>query len=200
MGIGYNIKEFLKIKGKTIKWLAEETGISVNTLYSITKRDSERINIDSLNKIAKCLEVPAEALADINLLFISDSEESDTKKPMIQRKHLVGKEEEELYQSEDLKNASKLFDALGYKTIENKNGICWFAHRTSPQDVSFSMSEEDVTIFYEIIVSYAMYLENRFLGAAGEMSKEEKLNEMFKWIKVNREMLWERPDKEGNKD
>lgn len=197
MGIGHNIKEFLKIKGKTIKWLAEETGISVNTLYSITKRDSERINIDSLNKIAKCLEVPTEVLADIDLLFISDDEKVDSKTPVIQRKHLVG-EMEEFYKTEDLKNASKLFDVLGYKMLTNKDGVCCFAHKMTPHESSFSMSEEDVTIFYEIIITYSVYLQNRFLGAAGAMSKEEKLNEIYKWIKLNREMLWEYSDKEDD--
>lgn len=198
MGIGHNIKEFLKIKGKTIKWLAEETGISVNTLYSITKRDSERINIDSLNKIAKCLEVPTEVLADIDLLFVSDDEKADSKTPVIQRKHLVG-EMEEFYHTEDLKNAIKLFDALGYKMLANEDGACCFAHKISPHKVSFSMSEDDVTIFYEIISTYAVYLENRFLGAGGEMPKEEKLNEIFKWLKLNREMLWKYSDKEDDK-
>lgn len=180
MGIGYNIKEFLKIKGKTIKWLAGETGISVNTLYSITKRDSERISVDSLNKIAKCLEVPAEVLADIDVLFDSDNEEADSKVPANQRKHFIKEKMEDFYFTEDLKNAIRLFDVLGYKMIQNEKNVCGFARKTSPRKVSFSMSEDDVTIFYKIILTYAMYLENRFLG---EMSEKEKLDEMYKWLK-----------------
>ena len=62
MGAGARLKAVLQEKGITIKQLADKTGISVNTLYSITKRDSERISFDIALRIADILKV------DINWL------------------------------------------------------------------------------------------------------------------------------------
>lgn len=59
MGIGMRIKEALRDRNMTIKQLAEESGISINTLYSITKRDSERVDSLLLQKIASVLQVDA---------------------------------------------------------------------------------------------------------------------------------------------
>ena len=57
MGAGTRIKEILREKGMTIKQLAELSGVSVNTLYSITKRDSKHIDETILQKIADALGV-----------------------------------------------------------------------------------------------------------------------------------------------
>ena len=57
MGIGLRIKSCLRAKGLTIKQLSEQTGISLNTLYSITKRDSDRIDPVLLKKIAEAIGV-----------------------------------------------------------------------------------------------------------------------------------------------
>ena len=40
MGVGFRLKLALREKKMTIKELSEETGVSLNTLYSITKRDT----------------------------------------------------------------------------------------------------------------------------------------------------------------
>lgn len=58
MGAGYTLKKILSEKGITIKQLAEETGISVNSLYSITRRDTERIDSVNAEKIASFLDCP----------------------------------------------------------------------------------------------------------------------------------------------
>ncbi len=57
MGIGFRIKELLREKNLKIKDLAELAGVPLNTLYSITKRDSERVDPVILEKIAKALNV-----------------------------------------------------------------------------------------------------------------------------------------------
>ena len=57
MGVGMNLKEILRDKKMTIKQLAEDSGISVNTLYSITKRDSERVDTIIVQRIAAALQV-----------------------------------------------------------------------------------------------------------------------------------------------
>lgn len=57
MGTGKRIKEILKKQHKTIKQLSTESGVSANTLYSITKRDSIDVSFSVLEKVAAALEV-----------------------------------------------------------------------------------------------------------------------------------------------
>lgn len=57
MGVGLRLKGILRLKKMTIKQLAEKSGISVNTLYSITKRDSSRVDRLLLQQIAKALDI-----------------------------------------------------------------------------------------------------------------------------------------------
>lgn len=57
MGCGRIIKRILQERGMSIKKLAEVSGVSVNTLYSITKRDSSRIEPETINRIASALGV-----------------------------------------------------------------------------------------------------------------------------------------------
>ena len=62
MGVGIALKQILRDKKMTIKQLAESSGISVNTLYSITKRDSERVDDIILQRIASVLNVSVDRL------------------------------------------------------------------------------------------------------------------------------------------
>jgi len=59
LGIGEKLKKALSQKGMTVKELSEKSGVSLNTLYSITKRDSESINYNTIDKISRALNVPA---------------------------------------------------------------------------------------------------------------------------------------------
>lgn len=58
MGLGKNLKEILKQKNMTIKDLSEKTGISANTLYSITKRDGRTARFDIIKKYVRCWVFP----------------------------------------------------------------------------------------------------------------------------------------------
>lgn len=62
MGVGIRLKELLRDRGMTIKELAEQANVPANTLYSITRRDSERVDFVVLNRIANALEVGVDAL------------------------------------------------------------------------------------------------------------------------------------------
>lgn len=62
MGIGLRIKKILRNRHMTIKELSEKSSVSLNTLYSITKRDSERVDSIILQRIASALEVPTSVL------------------------------------------------------------------------------------------------------------------------------------------
>lgn len=62
MGTGILLKTILRKRNMTIKCLAEKAGISINTLYSITKRDSENVDPVILQRIASALEIPVDDL------------------------------------------------------------------------------------------------------------------------------------------
>lgn len=57
MGVGLKLKALLRDRKMTIKQLAKQADIPVNTLYSITKRDSERVDVVILQRIAAILKV-----------------------------------------------------------------------------------------------------------------------------------------------
>ncbi len=57
MGVGKRLKAILRDKKMTIKELAETSGIPLNTLYSITKRDSERVDQLILQRITDTLGI-----------------------------------------------------------------------------------------------------------------------------------------------
>ena len=57
MGSGVKLKNILRDKKMTIKQLAEMADISVNTLYSITKRDTEKIDTAILERICNALNI-----------------------------------------------------------------------------------------------------------------------------------------------
>lgn len=57
MGVGSNIKRILAERKMKITQLSEKSGVKINTLYSITKRDSANVNSDVLTAIALALDV-----------------------------------------------------------------------------------------------------------------------------------------------
>lgn len=71
------MKNILRDKKMTIKQLSEKSGISVNTLYSISKRDSERVDRIVLQRIADALGVHV-----MDLLGVG--EELDAYKPKVE--------------------------------------------------------------------------------------------------------------------
>ena len=64
MGVGIQLKKILREKHITIKKLSEISGVSLNSLYSITKRDSSHVSIGLLQKISSALDVPMSDLLD----------------------------------------------------------------------------------------------------------------------------------------
>ena len=67
VGVGIRIKRLLRKRGITIKGLAEQAEIPLNTLYSITKRDSERVDPVILCRIAEVLDVTEDELRGIEI-------------------------------------------------------------------------------------------------------------------------------------
>ena len=62
-GYGTSIKKLLLARGMTIKELAEISGVSVYTLYTITKNDNKRLNSETLLKISSALGIEPYELA-----------------------------------------------------------------------------------------------------------------------------------------
>lgn len=68
MGSGARLKEILRQRKMTIKQLAETTGISLNTLYSITKRDSTNIDSAILSRITAALNITEDEFYGVSSL------------------------------------------------------------------------------------------------------------------------------------
>lgn len=66
MELGTKIKEIVKSRNITIKELSEISGVSLNTLYSITKRNNKTIRPDILIKMANALEISPWEILDID--------------------------------------------------------------------------------------------------------------------------------------
>ena len=62
MGFGQKLKTILADRNLTLKELSRLSGVSINTLYSITKRDSATIDPQNAAKIAAALDIPVSAL------------------------------------------------------------------------------------------------------------------------------------------
>lgn len=71
MGLGVKIKAALAQKKMTIKELSEQSGVSINTLYSITKRDSVMVSHSIISKLS---DVIGENLEYFDLSLVTTDE------------------------------------------------------------------------------------------------------------------------------
>ena len=71
MAIGKKLEVALKKKGMKPATLASEIGVSKNTIYAIIKRDNEKVNMSTLNKIADVLGITID-------YFFGDNEDMET--------------------------------------------------------------------------------------------------------------------------
>lgn len=78
MAAGWLLKKLLKENNKTIKWLAEDTGIPLRTLYAITQRDTAKISDANMEKIAKSLGLSTRAVRHYFLAGIEFGENKVT--------------------------------------------------------------------------------------------------------------------------
>ncbi len=62
MNVGQKINELIGEKGVSVKHLAEKIGVAPTTLYSVINRDSNRMDVDLLIKIAHELGTTADDL------------------------------------------------------------------------------------------------------------------------------------------
>lgn len=57
MGVGNTLQQLLEESGSNVNEVAQATGVSPSTLYSIIRRDSMSANIEDLYKVAHYLGV-----------------------------------------------------------------------------------------------------------------------------------------------
>lgn len=67
MGISNRLTKLMKDKNTNANELASKAGIPASTIYSLIRRDSSRVDVDALIKIAKALEVTADYLLETDL-------------------------------------------------------------------------------------------------------------------------------------
>jgi putative transcriptional regulator len=60
--IKIQLEQLLKKQGKTLYWLAKQTGISYNALAKINKNDVTRLELDTIEKICANLDCKASDL------------------------------------------------------------------------------------------------------------------------------------------
>ncbi len=63
--IKIQLEQILKKQGKTLYWLAKQTGISYNALAKINKNDVTRLELDTIEKICVNLDCKASDLLEI---------------------------------------------------------------------------------------------------------------------------------------
>lgn len=71
MGIGATLQHLIDLRGTNVNAVSVATGVNPQTLYSIIKRDSTKVNIDDLYKIAAHLGV------DLNFFYRNYSLEQE---------------------------------------------------------------------------------------------------------------------------
>lgn len=62
MGIGSRLEKIMKAKGTNANELAQKMGVTPSTIYSMIRRDSNRVDIDLLIKLAKALDMTADEI------------------------------------------------------------------------------------------------------------------------------------------
>jgi hypothetical protein len=60
MGIGSILSELIDKKGANVNRVAQEASISPQTLYSMIRRDSMKVDIEVLIRVCRVLDVPVE--------------------------------------------------------------------------------------------------------------------------------------------
>ncbi len=92
MGIGTKLTELMKQQNTNANELAQRAGVPATTVYSLIKRDSNRVDIDSLIKIARALGVTAD-------YFGNDTDSVPQPPPSVLAAHFTGDE----YTEDELK-------------------------------------------------------------------------------------------------
>lgn len=101
MGIGVRLEAIMKAKGINANELAKKIGVTPSTIYSMIKRDSNRVDIDLIIKIAHALGMTADELLS----------EDPYEKPDTLAAHFEG----EIFSEEELEEIDKFVEFVKSK-------------------------------------------------------------------------------------
>lgn len=96
MGIGTVLSDLLREKNTNAKALADQIGVTPSTIYSIIKRDNSKVEIDTLMKICKALDVSVEKFYDEYVSSKPDEVFSEEEKTMMKDIRSLTEEQREV--------------------------------------------------------------------------------------------------------
>lgn len=96
MTVGEQIEELVKVQGTNLRQLAIRANVPYNTVYAIVRRNSDRIQWETLERIAAALgTTPAILKGEIDTMKIAEKAESPRQQKIIARKILSQEEVEQ---------------------------------------------------------------------------------------------------------
>lgn len=87
LSFGYNLKRICKEKGVTIREVATQSKVSVNTLYSITKRKSEKPTGEVMNAVIDYMTAQFPELTERDFLPVYDEENDEFSVEQLNREY-----------------------------------------------------------------------------------------------------------------
>lgn len=175
MGVGTKIKAILKEQKKTIKQLAEESGVPVNTLYSITKRDSEEVSDPVLEKISNALGVSKDIFIPsvVRESAWEFAEQQAQQNQVLEKRGLLNGLPEE--QRKSLTNAADIYQRELSRVINTLEASTWVASKNA-------VAQETLRVF-QTVTDYE--LERRLRGLFGSLNRMGKLQAVFSLEKLS---------------
>lgn len=166
MGIGKKLSCELKNQNMKVSELSKKSGISSQTLYAIIKRDSERVNIETLQKISQTLNVPITTFIDNSPLDIISNDFVNSMKELSNRAKSLSNNENNnagyiddetlklLYSSELC--LSILMLSLGYALIDDKNDT--EIKYIIKNNTAYTIYEDDIEEIWDKLLDYLQFI------------------------------------------
>ncbi len=175
MGVGTKIKAILKEQKKTIKQLAEESGVPLNTLYSITKRDSKVVSDPVLEKISNALGVSKDIFIPsvVRESAWEFAEQQAQQNQVLEKRGLLNGLPEE--QRKSLTNAADIYQRELSRVINTLEASTWVASKNA-------VAQETLRVF-QTVTDYE--LEGRLRGLFGSLNRMGKLQAVFSLEKLS---------------
>lgn len=175
MGVGTKIKAILKEQKKTIKQLAEESGVPLNTLYSITKRDSKVVSEPVLEKISNALGVSKDIFIPsvVRESAWEFAEQQAQQNQVLEKRGLLNGLPEE--QRKSLTNAADIYQRELSRVINTLEASTWVASKNA-------VAQETLRVF-QTVTDYE--LEGRLRGLFGSLNRMGKLQAVFSLEKLS---------------
>ena len=175
MGVGTKIKAILKEQKKTIKQLAEESGVPLNTLYSITKRDSKVVSDPVVEKISNALGVSKDIFIPsvVRESAWEFAEQQAQQNQVLEKRGLLNGLPEE--QRKSLTNAADIYQRELSRVINTLEASTWVASKNA-------VAQETLRVF-QTVTDYE--LEGRLRGLFGSLNRMGKLQAVFSLEKLS---------------